>query len=279
MFDKIRVAALALMLATTGYSWAEAPLRVLTSIKPLQLIAMAVGGTEVQVDALLDPRLSPHDYQLRPSDRSKLDAAQVVFWVGPRLENFLRPALKTLSDRVVVVTLQDGAADPHLWMDPVAMQGVAQRIADVYAGLRPARAEFFRANAARIQAALHREDQHLHQLFPPGQARRGYIVEHDAYSRFEARYGLAHLAALTDAADLPPSVSGMLRIRRLLDSDEVGCVLAEAQQSTQLRALMAGRTTRVVRLDPLAAGVPLSREGLLDFYRRLGESVAGCVGN
>lgn len=278
MLGKLRVTALFFLMVAAAWSRADAPLRVLVSIKPLQLAAVAVGGAEVQVvDVLLDPRVSPHDYQLRPSDRSKLDNAEVVLWVGPELEHFLQPALKTLSGRIEAVALQDGVADPHIWMDPVAMQKVVQRIAEIYAGLRPAQADLFRANAAHIQADLQREDQRLRQLFPVGQPRRGYMVEHDAYSRFEARYGLGHLAALTDMADLPPSVSGMLQIRQLLDSGEASCVLAEAQQSTQLHALLEGRSTRVVRLDPLAARVPVSGEGLLGFYRQLGESVAECL--
>jgi zinc transport system substrate-binding protein len=200
-----------------------------------------------------------------------------VFWVGPRLEHFLQPALKVLSSRVVVVALDDLVADPHIWMDPIAMQSVAQRIADVYAGLRPAQAQLFYANAARVQSELAAEDRRLREQLVANQPHRGFIVEHDAYARFESRYGLKHLAALTDNSDLPPSVQGMMQIRNLLDKGEVGCVLGETQESTQLRALLDGRAARVVRLDAMAASVSVSSDGLLGFYRQLSESISGCL--
>lgn len=272
-----RVIALILLYVCSSCSLAAAPLRVLASIKPLQLLAVAVGGNQVDVQVLLDPRGSPHDYQLRPSDRARLDGADIVFWVGPRLEHFLQPALKVASGRTAAVALDDGLADPHLWMDPIAMQAAAHRMAAAYAQLRPADADIFNANAARISAELAREDQRLRTLFVGAGPLRGYIVEHDAYQRFESRYGLAHLAAITDSADLPPSVSGMLRIRALLDSGQAGCVLAEAQESAQLRALVDGHSVRVVRLDAMAASVQVSSTALLDFYRQLGESIATCL--
>jgi zinc transport system substrate-binding protein len=272
-----RVIALILLYVWSSYSVAAAPLRVLTSIKPLQLLAVAVGGGRVDVQVLLDPRGSPHDYQLRPSDRTRLDGAEIVFWVGPRLEQFLQPALKVASSRVTAVALDDGAADPHLWIDPIAMQATAQHIAEAYAKLRPADADFFYANAARVSSELAREDQRLRGLLAGAGTPRGFIVEHDAYQRIESRYGLAHLAAITDSSDLPPSVSAMLRIRGLLDSGKAGCILAEAQESTQLRSLLDGRSVRVVRLDPMAVSVQVGPTGLLDFYRQLGEAIATCV--
>lgn len=276
MLGARRVIALILLYVCSSCS-AAAPLRVVTSIKPLQLLAVAVGGDQVDVQVLLDPRGSPHDYQLRPSDRARLDGADIVFWVGPRLEHFLQPALKVASSRMTAVALDDGAIDPHIWIDPIAMQAAAQRMAAAYAKLRPADAGFFNANAARVSADLAREDQRLRSFLASTGLQRGYIVEHDAYRRLESRYGLTHLAAITDSSDLPPSVSAMLRIRGLLESGKAGCILAEAQESAQLRALVDGRSVRVVRLDPMAADVQVSPVGLLVFYRQLGESIAGCL--
>ena len=271
------VIALILLCVCSSCSLAAAPLQVLTSIKPLQLLAIAVGGNRVEVQVLLDPRGSPHDYQLRPSDRSRLDGVDIVFWVGPRLEHFLQPALEVAPSRITAIALDDGSADPHIWMDPIAMQAAAQRMAVAYAKQRPADAEFFNANAARIRTELAREDQHLRALFVGSKPLRGYIVEHDAYQRLESRYGLEHQAAITDSSDLPPSVSGMLHIRGLLDSGKAGCILAEAQESAQVRALVDGKAVRVVRLDPMAANVQVSSLGLIDFYRQLGESIARCL--
>ena len=269
-------AVIALLCACCAPLTAAEPIRVVTSIRPLQLLAVAVGGDAVKVDALLDANSSPHDYQLRPSDRMKLDRADLVVWIGPSLEHFLQPVLKVVQRRTMVIALDDGAADPHLWMDPLAMRAAAQRLAAVYAQLRPQQAELFRQNVLRLQVALDREDAWLRQRLASPE-KRGYIVEHDAYDRFESRYGLSHAAALTDRSELPPSVSKLIFLRKQLDSGAVGCVLTEPGESAQIRSLTQQRSAVVVRLDPMAANVEMGPEGLAQFYRQLGAAIATCV--
>src|SRR6218665_1713853 len=62
---------------------------VLTSIRPLALIAQAVAGEKVVVQQLVPNGTSPHDYQLKPSDRLRLSRADIILWTGPANEAFL----------------------------------------------------------------------------------------------------------------------------------------------------------------------------------------------
>ncbi|ART83037.1 zinc ABC transporter substrate-binding protein [Oceanisphaera profunda] len=77
---------------------------VLTSIKPLQLIASAItqGGPEPQL--LLPPGSSPHDYALRPSDVRKVKKADLVLWVGPELEVFLTRLLEDQANSLALLS-------------------------------------------------------------------------------------------------------------------------------------------------------------------------------
>src|SRR5258708_29675435 len=91
---------------------------------------------------------SPHVYPLRPSDARKLDAADIVFWVGPILEGFLAKPISSLAGKAEIVELDRAPAthppptgeggdweedehdhdhaptpsaleqDGHLWLDP-----------------------------------------------------------------------------------------------------------------------------------------------------------------
>ncbi|UAW98481.1 zinc ABC transporter substrate-binding protein ZnuA [Halopseudomonas nanhaiensis] len=69
--------------------------RVLTTIKPLQLIAAAVLDGVAEPQLLLPVGASPHSYALRPSERRALDEAQRTYWVGPELELFLEHLLES----------------------------------------------------------------------------------------------------------------------------------------------------------------------------------------
>ena len=75
-------------------SSAQAEVRVLTSIKPLQLIAAAVQDGIAVPEVLLPPGASPHNYALRPSDVRKVQSVELLYWIGPDMESFLPRVLK-----------------------------------------------------------------------------------------------------------------------------------------------------------------------------------------
>ncbi|NQD94400.1 zinc ABC transporter substrate-binding protein ZnuA [Pseudomonas sp. CrR25] len=68
---------------------AQAEVRLLTSIKPLQLIAAAVQDGVGTPEVLLPPGASPHHYALRPSDVRRVREVELLYWVGADLESFL----------------------------------------------------------------------------------------------------------------------------------------------------------------------------------------------
>lgn len=259
------------------FAVAEAPLRVLTSIKPLQLIALAVGGDAIHADVLLDPQFSPHDYQLRPSDRTKLAGAEIIFWVGPRLEAFLQPALHALSGRAIIISLQDADEDPHVWMDPVAAVQIARRMAAAFGAQRPGQRDYFDANAERLAAVLMQQDADHRAQLKQASVVRGFMVSHDAFSRFERRYGLVHRAVLTNAADMPPSAKSLLAIERELENGTISCVWRQPQENKLFERVVGTRNIRSVTVDTMAAQIPSTANGVRSFYQRLWETAISCL--
>ena len=80
-----------------------AEVRVLTSIKPLQLIAAAVQDGVGSPEVLLPPGASPHHYALRPSDVRRVREVALLYWIGPDLESFLPRVLAARSKPSVAV--------------------------------------------------------------------------------------------------------------------------------------------------------------------------------
>jgi len=279
-----RAAVSAFFLALSLVSTAHAQsLKIVTSIKPLQLIAIAVTGDANGVDSLLDARFSPHDYQFRPSDRAALQQADVVFWVGPGFETFLRGPLATLPQHVRVVALQDAAAsatdDGHVWMDPLQAVAIARRMAAELGERVPAQRERWQRNAEQLAAALSREDASLRQQFADAQPLRQFLVTHDTYHYFEKRYRLRHAAALADNAEQPSGVRNMLQVQKLVSDGTIGCVFREPQYEPKvLQSLVRTRPgLNVVTVDPMASDITPTPDGIVRFYRELGQSALRCL--
>lgn len=257
------------------------PLRIVTSIKPLQLLAVAVTGEPAMVELLLDPRVSPHHYQLRPSERDRLARASVVFWVGPALETFLQSALASLPPPTRVVALQDQArvsGDAHIWMDPIVAIAIARRMADVLSELAPAQRQRWHDNSERLAVALRADDALLRQQLQGLSHPLPYLVMHDAYRHFEARYGLAHAAAVANDAEHAPGARNLLHIEQLLEGNAIQCIFREIQYEPKvLQRLIQGRNVRVVTLDPMAVAIAPTADGIVTFYREFGQTVISCL--
>ena len=58
-------------------------------------------------DLIIQPGASPHEYSLRPSEASALQAANLVFWIGPDLTPWLTDTIETLAPDAAVTELME----------------------------------------------------------------------------------------------------------------------------------------------------------------------------
>lgn len=268
---------IACVLAGFAISANAEPLRIVSSIKPLQLLVTAIGGDEVESLLLLPPGFSPHDAQLKPSQWQLLDQAELVVWVGPALERFLDSALR---GREQVLTLQSVAnhrslQDPHIWMNIALIAVVAGQLQDRLGQLRPQQKALFSGNARRLMAAL--QDHHIALAQAFAGQKPAYLLPHNGYSQFERQYGLAPAAVLSPNDEQMPGTAHIADLRARLLAGEFDCVFREPQQSSRLLArLLSGVAVQVLAIDPMGAGVTNDRLGFEQYYRSLGEAFLAC---
>ena len=75
---------------------AEAP-KVATDILPVHgLVSRVMDGVGAP-DVILPPGASPHGHSMRPSEAAALESADIVFWVGPALTNWLEKPINVLA--------------------------------------------------------------------------------------------------------------------------------------------------------------------------------------
>ncbi len=94
------LAALALSLSP-----AFAAPAIVASIKPVHSLVAAVMGDLGTPGLIVSGTGSPHTYAMKPSDAGALQNADLVFWIGPDMENFLISPLQNLSSAEKTVTL------------------------------------------------------------------------------------------------------------------------------------------------------------------------------
>jgi len=282
---------------------AHAEVRVLTSIKPLQLIAAAVQDGLGQPEALLPPGASPHHFALRPSDLRRVQSADLLYWIGADMETFL-PRVLDQRERpsVAVQTLaglhlrhfgegehehehehenghghdhehSPGSLDAHLWLLPANARVIAARMAADLAAADPANAARYQANLQAFERRLGDLDGRLKARLAP-LAGRPFFVFHEAFDYFESAYGLRHAGVFVASSEVQPGARQVAAMRERLRAAGPACVFSEPPLRPRLaETLSAGLPVKLAELDALGAKAD-SYEQLLD---DLADGLAGCL--
>jgi zinc transport system substrate-binding protein len=283
---------------------AQAEVKVLTSIKPLQLIAAAVQDGVAIPEVLLPPGASPHNYALRPSDVRKVQSVDLLYWIGPDMEGFLPRVLngRTLPS----VAVQDlpgmklrrfaedshshaeeadehdhdhrpGTLDAHLWLSPVNPRVIADKMAADLSTADPENAERYQSNAKAFDERLDALDQRLKKRLASVEGKP-YFVFHEAFDYFEEAYGLKHTGVFSVAAEVQPGAQHVAAMRKRLQEVGKTCVFSEPPLRPRLaETLVAGLPVKLAELDALGGYTPATAQGYEQVLEKLGNDLAGCL--
>ncbi|MDR7052665.1 zinc transport system substrate-binding protein [Pseudomonas koreensis] len=283
---------------------AHAEVKVLTSIKPLQLIAAAVQDGVAVPEVLLPPGASPHNYALRPSDVRKVQSVDLLYWIGPDMEGFLPRVLSGRSQPSVAV--QDlpglklrhfgadnhshaeeadehdhdhrpGSLDAHLWLSPLNARVIADKMAADLSAADPANAQRYQSNAKAFDERLDALDQRLKKRLANVEGKP-YFVFHEAFDYFEDAYGLKHAGVFAVAAEVQPGAQHVAAMRKRLQEVGKTCVFSEPPLRPRLaETLVAGLPVKLAELDALGGYTPATAQGYEQVLEKLGNDLAGCL--
>ena len=283
---------------------AQAEVKVLTSIKPLQLIAAAVQDGVAIPEVLLPPGASPHNYALRPSDVRKVQSVDLLYWIGPDMEGFLPRVLngRTLPS----VAVQDlpglklrhfaednhshaeeadehdhdhrpGSLDAHLWLSPINARVIATKMAADLSAADPANATRYQSNLKAFDERLDALDLRLKKRLA-GVEGKPYFVFHEAFDYFEDAYGLKHAGVFSVAAEVQPGAQHVAAMRARLQEMGKTCVFSEPPLRPRLaETLVAGLPVKLAELDALGGYTPATAQGYEQVLEKLGNDLAGCL--
>ena len=98
---------LSILSVLTFFTPVNAEVKVVTSIKPLHSLASYLMDGVAKPDLIVDGYASPHGFAMKPSHAKMLQNADLVFWVGEDLENFLENPLGSIAKKAEKIELMD----------------------------------------------------------------------------------------------------------------------------------------------------------------------------
>ena len=89
----------------TFFTPANAEIKVVASIKPIHSLASYLMDGIAKPDLIVDGYASPHGFAMKPSHAKMLQNADLIFWVGEDLENFLEKPLSSIAKKAEKIEL------------------------------------------------------------------------------------------------------------------------------------------------------------------------------
>ena len=291
---------------------AKAEIKVVTSIKPIHSLASYIMDGVGSPDVIVDGYSSPHGFQLKPSHAKMLENADIIFWIGEGLENFLEKPLDTISKKAKKIEFLEvkgikklkfreknifdehdhdehkheedehdghddhghGEYDPHIWLDPENAKLMVKVITKELSELDSKNASIYEKNSKKALSDL---DKLIKNVKKDTNKDLRFVAFHDAYHYYEDRFGINLLGALTVNPDVLPGAEQLAEIREVIEHEKVNCIFSEPQFNPDIIKSIAKDTgIKTGVLDPLGANLDKGKNLYFDLIKNISTSFKGC---
>jgi zinc transport system substrate-binding protein len=258
---------LAILLAVVGNpAAAESKIQVSVSIVPQKYFVQRIGGDRVEVMAMVQPGQSPHLFDPRPQQMTRLSRSDLYLAIGvnfekawlPRLTSAY-PELKVMHmdrniDKIPMASSGDTSQtilDPHVWTSPKRALKLAENTHDALVQVDSEHQQGYSRRYEQLRRELVKLDEELQRLFKDVQ-NMPFLVFHPAWGYLAHDYGLKQVPAEVEGKS--PKSAQLQDIIRLARDRNIRVIFAQPQMSTRSAELIAREIGgEVVLADPLAA--------------------------
>ncbi len=264
---------------------AESAPNVVVTIKPLHSLVAGIMEGVGEPYLLLNGSQSVHHLTLKPSQAKAIHNADLLVWIGPAFENYLKrvvqysdvPSLMLMGvDTMVLLPLEAESFDGHIWLDPMNAIEIVAAVAARLVVIDPKNDDIYRKNSRDLVRRLVKLDELLASRVRPAQGVL-YLTYHDALRYFENRYGLKG-ELVTRHSEQPLSVKRILQVKQFIVANDIHCLFHEPNfQPEQLAVFQEGTSVRGYAIDPVGVGVKAGSKGYFTIMERIAQSFEQCL--
>lgn len=271
----------------------DGKLQVVAAFYPLQFVAEQVGGQNVEVKNLVKPGAEPHDLELSPKQVAQVGDADLVLYLHdfqPAVDQAVTDQAKDKSlDAATVAPLRDGfvpleegelhedekGKDPHIWLDPTRLAGVADAVAEKLGQLDPDNAAQYTENAEEVGTRLTALDDEYKQGLANCR-QKTFVVSHNAFGYLAERYGLTQLAITGLTPEEEPSAARLAEVTKFAEDNNVKVIFFETLVSPKISQTLANEIgAKAEVLDPIEGLEAGSKE---DYFSVMQSNLAALRG-
>lgn len=253
--------------------------RVVTSITPLQEIAMALMAGVATPEVIIRGHASAHHFAFKPSHMRQLQQADLVIWIGSHFEAGFSRVAEVLPDSTrqleLLQQLNLENSNGHIWYSPRLLLQSIEIITPILIELDPEHQAEYLHNAGQLSEALVRWRQGMRDEWQNRHPR--YITDHAFTAHFETETGLTAIATIHDQHDDHGGIRELSQLEDLLRQKPAACLLTlESPASAIARNLALKYRIRIVNVTQLPVTRP-QQPLTIQRLEQLNTALRGCV--
>lgn len=247
---------------------AEKP-EVAVSILPLKYFVDRLSGGDVEATVLVPPGASPETWESTPRQMAEIARAEAYFHTG--LLDFERSTVAAIRENTgdqAVVDLSEGlplietdhghvidnehvhGADPHIWLSPVRVKPMLERIEKALVRIMPDSAAKYARNKRIFISSIDSLDRSNHALFER-LTNKTVLIYHPFLTYFAADYGLTQAAVEQEGRE--PSAGQFRELLERTDNEGLTTVIFQRElHAPTIEAFVRENGLKAVSVDPLA---------------------------
>jgi zinc transport system substrate-binding protein len=247
---------------------------IIAAFYPLEFVAAEIAGGNADVTNLSPPGVEPHDLELAPDQIRSLAQADLVLYIGEGFQPAVEDAVGELSGTAVIDgletqdelieggeshedeeghedELEEGATDPHVWLDPMRVASLGHAVAAEMERIDPDNADVYEDSAVALADALAGLDEEYSAALENCK-RNELVVSHEAFGYLTERYELEQVGVSGIDPESEPSPGRMAEVAEFAREHEVTTIFFEEQVAPDIAQVIADEVGAGVEvLDPL----------------------------
>ena len=272
---------------------------ITVNILPQKYFVEKIVKDKFEINVMVKPGSSPHNYEPKPSQMKSLVSSKVYFLVGDPFEQawmdkFKQNAKNTLFvdttkdiEKIEMEEHEDhdvpteeakhddhnhekhdhSGLDPHVWLDPILVKTQAKNIYEAMVEIDSQNSDFYKTNYEEFIKELDALDENIKTILTPYKDK-AFMVFHPSWGYFAKRYDLEQISIEIEGKE--PKPNELVELIEEAKKHDIKIVFIAPQFSQKsAKTISKNINANVVVIDPISGNW---KESMLDTANQIANS-------
>lgn len=247
---------------------------VTVSILPQKYFVEKIAKDKVNVNVMVKPGFSPHNYEPKTSQMIKLSNSKIYFSIGVTFEKVWLGKFKSSNQNMKIIDTSKGIAkqtildhdhehesdakrqhnqnslDPHIWLNPILVKKQAFNIYEALSNIDEKNKMFYWNNYTSFIKELELLDGKLKDILNESK-HTAFMVFHPSWGYFASRYELEQIAVEIEGKE--PKFSEIINLVKKAKESKIKILFVSPQFSQKSAEVIASNINgKTVKIDSLS---------------------------